>query len=80
MNENKNFFPSILDNDFYKFTMQQAVIKLFPYAKARYQFINRGKHEFPPNFADRLREAIDAMTTVKLTSNEKEFLRDKCPY
>src|SRR5690606_32297677 len=54
--------------------------KLFPYAKARYQFINRGKHEFPPNFADRLREAIDAMTTLKLTSNEKEFLRDKCPY
>ncbi len=80
MNENKSIFPSILDNDFYKFTMQHAVIKLFPYAKARYQFINRGKHEFPVNFADRLRKAINEMATLKLTHSEKEFLRDKCPY
>ena len=34
--------PSLLDNDFYKFTMQQCVVKLFPRAKARYRFINRG--------------------------------------
>ena len=60
--------------------MQHAVIKLFPYSKARYQFINRGKHEFPANFSDRLREAINEMATLKLTANEKEFLRDKCPY
>ena len=72
--------PSILDNDFYKFTMQHAVIKLFPYAKARYQFINRGKHEFPENFASRLREAINEMANLKLTKQEKEFLRETCPY
>lgn len=80
MNERKPISPSILDNDFYKFTMQHAVIKLFPYAKARYQFINRGKHEFPENFADRLREAIDDMAKLKLTHKEKEFLRETCPY
>lgn len=80
MNERKSIFPSILDNDFYKFTMQYAVIKLFPYAKGRYQFINRGKHEFPENFAQRLREAIDQMAKLKLTANEKEFLRETCPY
>ncbi len=80
MNEIKPISPSILDNDFYKFTMQHTVIKLFPYAKGRYQFINRGKHEFPENFAVRLREAIDAMTNLQLTSNEKEYLRTTCPY
>lgn len=80
MNERKPIAPSILDNDFYKFTMQYAVIKLFPYAKGRYQFINRGKHEFPENFAQRLREAIDQMAKLKLTANEKEFLRETCPY
>ena len=52
---------SILDNDFYKFTMQQGVVRLFPAASARYQFINRGKHSFPPGFAEALREAVDEM-------------------
>lgn len=71
---------SILDNDFYKFTMQHAVIKLFPNVKVRYAFINRGKHLFPPNFAVLLREAVDAMVHLKLTIAEKKFLTDNCPY
>lgn len=41
MNTNQ-VIVSILDNDFYKFTMQYAAIKQFPYAKASYIFINRG--------------------------------------
>ncbi|RRJ90663.1 nicotinate phosphoribosyltransferase [Paenimyroides tangerinum] len=80
MLDNNRISPSILDNDFYKFTMQHAVIKLFPYAKARYQFINRGKHEFPENFSNGLREAINEMANLKLTKQEKEFLRETCPY
>lgn len=55
MTERTPIFLSMLDNDFYKFTMQYALIKLFVYTKARYQFINRGKHEFPENFVDPLR-------------------------
>lgn len=77
---NYDIIPSILDNDFYKFTMQHAVIKLFPYAKARYQFINRGEHKFPEGFADHLRKAVDAMAKLKLNYKEKEFLRVTCPY
>ncbi|KGE15647.1 nicotinate phosphoribosyltransferase [Sphingobacterium deserti] len=73
-------FSSILDNDFYKFTMQFAVSKLFPKARAKYQFINRGKHRFPPGFDKRLREAIHGMASLKLTKAEKHFLHDKCPY
>jgi nicotinate phosphoribosyltransferase len=72
--------PSILDNDFYKFTMQHAVIKLFPKAEVRYEFINRGNHQFPPHFADLLREAVDAMIHLKLTVAEKKFLSENCPY
>ena len=72
--------PSILDNDFYKFTMQHAVIKLFPYAKARYAFINRGKHEFPQGFSKKLAEAINALKNLKLTADEKDFLLKTCPY
>ncbi len=71
---------SILDNDFYKITMQNAVIKLFPNEKVKYQFINRGKHHFPPGFAEELRRSINAMAELKLTKDEKQFLRETCPY
>jgi len=71
---------SILDNDFYKFTMQQCVVKLFPKAKAKYQFINRGKHSFPKGFAEVLRHSVDALAAVKLTKEEKQWLCKTCPY
>jgi nicotinate phosphoribosyltransferase len=71
---------SILDNDFYKFTMQQCVVKLFPRAKARYEFINRGKHSFPAGFAETLRASVDAMASLKLTKEEKKWLYATCPY
>jgi nicotinate phosphoribosyltransferase len=72
--------PSILDNDFYKFTMQQGVIRLFPEAKARYDFINRGKHSFPEGFAEVLKEAVNQMALLKLSSEEKLFLSSCCHY
>ncbi|NLR77659.1 nicotinate phosphoribosyltransferase [Chitinophaga eiseniae] len=71
---------SILDNDFYKFTMQHGVVKLFPKARARYTFINRGKHSFPPGFAEALRAAVNDMARLQLTAEEKEFLQITCPY
>jgi nicotinate phosphoribosyltransferase len=74
------FLQSILDNDFYKFTMQQCVVKLFPRAKARYQFINRGRHVFPPAFADALRASVDAMKGLQLSVEEKNWLSTACPY
>ena len=80
MNTSHQIIHSILDNDFYKFTMQHAAIKLFPYAEASYIFINRGKHEFPEGFAEALRLAINEMATLKLTKEEKSFLSKTCPY
>jgi len=71
---------SLLDNDFYKFTMQCGVVQLFPKTKARYTFINRGKHEFPEGFDKALRAAVDAMAELKVTKDEKAFLVKNCPY
>lgn len=71
---------SILDNDFYKFTMQQGVISLFPGARVRYRLINRGAHSFPDGFGQVLREKIDQMSTLKLSREEKHFLQVNCPY
>ncbi|WP_447553541.1 nicotinate phosphoribosyltransferase [Vreelandella sp. EE22] len=71
---------SLLDNDFYKITMQNAVIKRFPYAHVRYAFINRGEHDFPEGFGDALRREVDNMTSLRLTSQEKRYLETTCPY
>lgn len=71
---------SIIDNDFYKFTMQFGVTKLYPDVKARYKFINRGEHKFPDGFAKVLQKEIDAMANLALTKSEKEFFAKNCPY
>lgn len=71
---------SLLDNDFYKFTMQQCVVKLFPKAKARYAFFNRGEHSFPPGFANALQASVDSMANLKLSKEEKHWLAQACPY
>ena len=71
---------SILDNDFYKFTMQNAVVHLFPKARAKYAFINRGAHAFPVGFDAALKTAIAELGELKLTKAEKIFLAQNCPY
>lgn len=71
---------SILDNDFYKITMQNAVVKLFPSSIVKYEFINRGKHEFPEGFDIALKEAVNKMAELKLTKEEKKFMARTCPY
>ncbi|WP_311064972.1 nicotinate phosphoribosyltransferase [Halomonas sp. DWK9] len=71
---------SLLDNDFYKITMQNAVIKRFPYAHARYAFINRGEHAFPEGFGEALRVEVDRMAALRLSDEEKRYLETTCPY
>jgi len=67
---------SILDNDLYKFTMQQAVCQLYPSAHARYEFINRGKTIFPPDFDRKLESEVRYFSEFKLGKYERHFLND----
>ena len=67
---------SILDNDLYKFTQQNAVMKLYPKVKVSYKFYNRGKNKFPIDFAERLRAEVKKMELLKLTKEEKEVLKE----
>lgn len=69
---------SILDNDLYKFTMQQAVHALYPRAEAQYAFINRGKTGFPANFQGELQKRIDAMAELRITQDELDYLSETC--
>lgn len=76
----QNVFTSILDNDFYKFTMQYAVTRLYPDVVGRYKFINRGEHQFPDGFAEELQKQVNAMSDLALTTEEKNYLKTNCPY
>ncbi|WP_291090880.1 MULTISPECIES: nicotinate phosphoribosyltransferase [unclassified Empedobacter] len=75
-----SIIKSIIDNDFYKFTMQFGVTKLYPDVMARYKFINRGEHQFPVGFAEELQKEINAMASLALTKDEKNFFTTNCPY
>ena len=80
MEEQPRIINSLLDNDFYKFTMQNAVTKLFPTARVRYRFVNRGGHKFPEGFAQALRRQMDMMATLQLSVDEKRYFARKCRY
>lgn len=71
---------SILDNDLYKFTMQQAILELFPDAEVTYRFINRGKQRFNEAFVKKLQTEVNLMKFLVLTDTEKEYLKKRCPY
>jgi len=69
---------SILDNDLYKFTMQQAVHMLYPRAQAQYEFFNRGKTPFPEGFALKIKDEIEKMVDLRLSPDQKAFLKESC--
>ena len=72
---------SILDNDLYKFTMQQAVHMLYPRAEVEYVFINRSNHNehpFPEGFALKVKKEVEKMSLLRLTKKEKQYLSDIC--
>lgn len=69
---------SILDNDLYKFSMQQAVHSLYPRAEVKYKFINRGDTIFPAGFAKKLQAEVDKMADLQLQDDELEYLHKTC--
>lgn len=74
------YVEGILDNDLYKFTMQNAVCLKYPRVFAKYNFINRDNREFPEGFGNELRKIIDTFRGFKLTKDQRRFLEAKCPY
>ena len=71
---------SILDNDSYKIFMMNAVSKLYPDARVRYRFINRGGTTFPKYFDGLLQDELNQMEDLYLTDDEFAFLKASCPF
>jgi nicotinate phosphoribosyltransferase len=70
---------SLLDDDLYKFTMGQVVFHLFPEAIVEWEFINRGKTEFPEGFADELKHQVKFLSQLTLKLQESTYL-DSLPF
>lgn len=71
---------TILDNDLYKFTMQQAVCRLYPKARVRYELTNRSRTPFPAGFGELIKDRVARMAGLGLTRDERGWLEKACPY
>lgn len=65
---------SILDSDLYKFTMQQAVLQLYPDAVVTFEFTSRKNTKFTQEFCVALQNEINNMGNLRLTHEEFEYL------
>jgi nicotinate phosphoribosyltransferase len=78
MDINRVYTPSILDNDWYKFLMGNAVFQEYPDAQVKYKFIDRGSTR-PDGFKYgvlpyNLQQAIKQMAKLKLEDHELTYL------
>jgi nicotinate phosphoribosyltransferase len=71
---------SLLDNDLYKFTMQEAIMHHFPRSTVRYSFINRGHTEFPEDFDSELKMDISSWIQHRLGERSKHYLLKNCRF
>ena len=68
---------SMLNDDLYKFTQGAVVFHNFPNVKVRYEFINRGKTQFPKGFDYELKRQIHKLSFLIVQPNEVDFLNDQ---
>ena len=66
------------DNDLYKFTVMHAIQKLYPWSFVKYEFMNRGKTQFPAGFSEQLRKEVNHMAGLKMSKEEKRYISKRC--
>lgn len=67
---------SLLDNDFYKFTMMQAVLHNFPDVDVVYSFSCRTRDVDISRYIDEIDTELKNLCQLKFKSDELEFLRE----
>ncbi len=72
---------SIIDNDLYKFSMANAVLRLFPNLRVSYRFTDRkGKGKWTPEALKELKRRIKAMSKLSLARDERAFCEVQMPW
>lgn len=73
---------SILDNDQYKLSMMNAVLKNYPNTIVQYRYRNRNPKNniFTYEHVEEIQNEINAMASLSLSAIERKFLEEKAPY
>jgi len=79
MNNDKPIINSLLDQDFYKFTMGNVIYSSFSNTKCKFKFKNRTKNYNLAKFADALKEEIAHLCNLTFTDDEISYLQ-KIPF
>ncbi len=66
---------SLLDNDFYKFTMMQAVLHHFPDVDAEYTFNCRTAGVDFSSYLDEIKAELDNLCSLRFSSEELNYMR-----
>jgi len=77
----KPIIKSILDSDLYKFSMQYFVIDHYSEVDVEYTFNNRDKSMiFNKDSVDLIKENINHMSTLKLTDDEYDWMKNNLTF
>lgn len=70
-----NIIESVLDTDYYTFTMMQGVLHQHPDADVEYDFIVRSKESLVP-YIKEIRDEVERLCDMSLREDELRFLAD----
>jgi len=76
MKPDKPIINSLLDQDFYKFTMGQVIFNSFPNTICRFKFKNRTKDYSLTKFLGAIKEEIEHLCTLTFTNDEIDYLKN----
>lgn len=69
---------SLLEQDLYKFTMQQVMLHQFPDANARYEFACRNQPQYPlAELEDDINRELDHLCSLTFSDDEVDWLRTR---
>lgn len=71
---------SFFDQDFYTFTVGQAILEKFPKACVTYEFTSRKSVTVNIAYVKALQNKINNMISVRITEEEIQWMRQNCPY
>ncbi|KRW73637.1 nicotinate phosphoribosyltransferase [Pseudomonas sp. TTU2014-096BSC] len=73
-----SIIQSLLDTDYYKLTMMQAVLHHYPNAEVEWAFQSRSDEDLTPYLED-IRQQIEALAELQMSAEELAFL-ERIPY
>jgi len=76
-----NFLRSMIDTDVYTFSVQNAVLGLFPDAMVEYRFTNRGSHKITKELFDEFMYYVNVLfPQLYLKNDEYKWMKEKLTY